>query len=502
MKKVTHVDLNALSISLKSEKKMEIILWGCNDFSESLYQLLSQTDIKVIAFIDPTAQTTQFCGKPLYSPNDFKTHRDLANTPIVVAAPHDMTNNMPHINFETIRQFKLRIQEIANEFAIANPLLHPAALVDFLQIDFSNKIITFGLAGSGNTVFNHLLQKIQPLLPSIPFASRFFEQLCYEYTQIIHQIATDIIFSIGGNTIHVGPWKVGTSHFNYLFNHETNSVYSFQTRDHIICSNYGYHVLPTAASVKQLQSRKFKLFFILRCPLDTLLSLVKKNEGIDAETKTIKNNDALLHSAFYVLKVLSTWRDTNIALPQLRYEQLLNDPINYICDIMRTLDIEPDKAFAHSVWQEIGLKELPNVPKNHFWQGGARKWEKYLTQEHLAFLKAQGIEKVLEDYNYPDSLKTFKNLTAKHSTEDFAQYKADRFKETAKMLKVSDHNFDTANTKEFLEFLFDEPNLCSLEHVLMGSKNRAHLNSMKQAFDNKFVKLITQAGSHPECRVN
>src|SRR5947207_11542000 len=97
--------------SHRQTKNINLLIWGCNEFSEHLYTLLETNGVNILGFIDPELASKNFCNKPVYDPETFKTKSELASTPIIIASPHIMTRHGPRVDFESIRQFKIHFLE-------------------------------------------------------------------------------------------------------------------------------------------------------------------------------------------------------------------------------------------------------------------------------------------------------------------------------------------------------------------------------------------------------
>lgn len=491
---------------------MNILIWGCNDFSERLFKVLLGSSVNVISFIDDN-QSPTFCGKPVHHPSVLQTTSSLDEIPVVIATPHLVKNNIPIIDFESIRQFKIKIQEIIATYKINNILLHPSALVDILDTPYHDKIVTYGLQGSGNTIYSHIMQRIKQnsgiktaflnrinrLFPisNSDDVPTFFEKMCYEYTQIIHQIISDIIYQIGGSRIQGAPWKTSTAHFNCLTDTgEEMSIFSFSTRDHIICSNYSYHQLPTIETLEMLHLRKFNLFFIMRNPLDIIISILNKESALDKKNKKI-DQKMFAGLSIWVINTLTKWHPFLEKVKLLRYESLIQDPIDQINNLRSELDMSRRNKIAKKIWDQVSFRRLPGATAENFWQGGSGKWEKYLNKEHMAFLKFHGMEDVLRKYNYLDVLSKFQSYIANISV-DFQKEVSNRFLVD---YREYPYGFDNDNTLDVSKQLYGDNNYIQLDHVLLGSKNTAFLEKAAKAFDNSYIKMVSLCGAHPDYKI-
>jgi len=470
---------------------MDILIWGWNDFSRKLIHFLSDTTIHVKGIIIENGENL---ATPLntYHPEEIRDNPSLTNLPIIIAIPHIMIFGLPVLRIKYMQQFKEKIQEIKKEYQLPNQLLHPAALVDFLSLNFKKKIILFGLQGSGNVIFNHLIHDIQKYF--FPFfawrnkKSLFFELLCREYMQLTYQVVTEAIHLQDGFDIRAVTWKVGTSHFNCKLSHHDASVYDFTTREHIALTAPLYHQLPSQSFIEKLIESQFKLFFVARNPLDLLLSGLNKSHAVDPQARSI-DNELFEATALWITDQLRAWAPQLPSFQILKYEELIENPIPTICTLMKKLNVPSIKWLARKLWRHHGFKQLPNTFKSHFWKGGTGKWEDYFSTDHLLFLKACGIEEILSHYDYPKILSRFQQLTADVSSEKLAALQA----QIARRHRCC-YGDETIDTFEFLIKQHGAPRCRQKKSFIFMSYNHEARECLEKIFDNPYLEAINQAG--------
>lgn len=466
--------------------KTDIFIWGCNDFSLHLCHLLARHNVNVIGFIDPHYTHSEFCKKPVYHSQVFREKTEYAQIPVVIALPHELGFKGPVVNFESIRQFKLRLMEIITDYQIHNPLLHPATLLDISNCTYPKKIIAFGVQGSGNTIYNHIFIKLSEVyarkFQTFNADAHFFEKLCYEYEQCLKQILTDSVYSAGGRDIMVAPWNIGSSAIAFMYGDKKSHLFTLPTRDHITHKAYGYHNIPSEKNLEKLIQKKFKLFLMARNPLDIILSILKKRKGVDKNRQI--DFELFSHISRKVVKELTHWSLYFSKLEMLRYEDLINQPIQQIAHVMRKLDIKPSASVAKKLWSQLGFKQLPQAPKEHFNGGGAGKWEQYFTSEHLAYLNEIGIQSVLEIYNYHDALEKFK---AKLPAQEL------QVKPALSLQTLDNHQHALNHLQKNHGDSFTQ-NGC----FYLGTDNPELLRKMKVILDNEYIKKLLAAGRLPQ----
>ncbi len=477
---------------------MDILIWGCNAFAVSLQQHLAGSAVNIVGFVDPAYCERRFCDLPVFQVTSLQ---DLPSLPIIMAASHLMLKGMPQVDFESVRAFKHLLQVITIDHQIKNPVFHPAALVDLLDIHYPNKVVPFGLPGSGITLFSNICNKIIEYKPKA-FSTRgnqakFFERMCLEYTQCINQVITDTAHLIAGLNVHMASWKIGTTFAICTLNQLQMRIYSFATRNHVLGPVYGYHQIPSATFVDNLLAREFKLFYVMRNPLDMILSYVNKMGGVDKDTRGIKM-DVFCHKAVLVLNQLKLWLPYAQRLQRFTYDNFVTDPVAQIKSIMRSLGIRPSASIAKKIWKDLSFKQLPTAPEAHFWRGGVGKWETYFKTEHFAFLKAQGIEEILQQYHFDAELEHFRMLTRKIDKDAWPQT-ASLIAETKRAYNMfyGDEHHDT---HFLLTHAVGEANCLPTQSLYITGAQSGLLDKVKTLFDADYFNYLVRAGAFPDHR--
>jgi hypothetical protein len=483
--------------------KKPIIIWGCNEFAQQLHTLLNNTIFHVIGFIDDSHRATTFCGLPAWTPSDFINNTVLQTIPMVIATSHTMLFRHPIPRAKDIANFKEKIQEIIHDYGIQNPLLHPAALSDDLPISYRNKIILFGLQGSGNVIFHHVFQAIYKkyLLLFLPMnrMAYFFETMCREYMHITRQVVSDVIHFNGGYRVHAISWKIGTSHFNFQMQKHSPpiSIYTFSTREHITAFGTIYHQIPSIEYLQKLQTKRYKTFFIMRNPLDIILSGLNKSAGVHSDNTTLDDIQFRCISR-WVIDQLTAWHDTLPHLIVLTYESLLAQPVATIKKMMKLTIFWSSSRVAKNIWKKLGFQQLPNTFKQHFWQGGSDKWEQYFNNNHLLFLQSHGIENILEKYQYQDVLTKFRARLAAISPEEQSQHYDSEALLNIPRSYYRDEHFDTW---QFLQETEGKENCLRSGAMYVVCKEAALRETITSMLDNHYLNNIVLAGAYPEDRV-
>jgi hypothetical protein len=172
----------------------------------------------------------------------------------------------------------------------------------------------------------------------------------------------------------------------------------------------------------------------------------------------------------------------------LRYEDLINQPVQQIKQVMHKLGVKPSTSTAKKLWAQLGFKQLPQAPKDHFKGGGSGKWEQYFTPEHLAYLNAIGIQSVLKLYSYQDALEKFQYKLPSHEitppVNDYAQ-----------TLPTFDNH---QHALTHLQANHDEGGFIENGCFYLGSNNAELISKMKVTLDNEYIKKLLAAGRLPQ----
>jgi len=471
-------------------QKIRIAIWGFNDFAIKLYENI-YPHIDVAAFIAENGINYKECR--ILSLKEFQADATLSSLPIVIAAPHELENGLPIINFETLRQFKLILCDLLKTLNQTNELLHPSALIDFLPLKFPKKIVSFGFYGSGNTIYNHLLLEISKL-GSRAVKPTFWEILCSEYAQGIHHSFSDILYSHGGHYHHIAPWKFGMSLAHCMMGEVRLDIAAFPTRDHITHRAYGYHQIPSLTQLGLLREAEFNCFFVIRNPLDMLLSLLNKSDAIEKDTRKI-DEKVFIRASYFLTRQLSAWTGYLDYLAILRYEDLIENPSQQIKNISRALKMKISNSEVNKIWKKIGFKQLPAAPAKHYWQGGSGRWESFFTPLHLQFLRELGMETLLLKYGYKSDLIRFKQLCSNDPESENLQRLLDT---THSILPSGDENFDSLL---FLQAMYGEANASRYGQTIVASPDIEFTTKIGNILNQTYLNALIYAGMHSSKRI-
>lgn len=481
-----------------------IFIWGCNAFSEQLCEILKNSRCKILGFVEKNRKD-DFCKLPVYAPTEIKNNPEYLSIPIVVASPHVMSAGLPGIDFESIYQFKKLLQEISCEHQIKNHLLHASALIDMVDLDFSNKIVSFGLPGSGNVVFSRICEAIvaefQTEFLTRDKKSLFFERVCFEYQHIIQQVMPDFLHAQQGTGFNMATWKFGTSHAFCPIEDDTITIFTLQTRNYVIGPVCNYHSVPSKESLEKLQRQKFKLFFNIRNPLDVILSCINKYGCIDPATKQInmKNFGINCHR---LVGLYTKWLPFYSYLNILSYDLLIQNPEHEIESLMKYLNLKPTKGAAKKIWDNLGFKTLNAAPKDHFWKGGSNKWEEYFKDEHLSFLKEMtNIEEILERYHYQEVLERFRERTRHISTALWQKNCSGDEIEAMSQKSYELYGNENDDTLQYLQRYYGDDKCIKTSDLIVAGNNLSIVKRIHEMLDNRYLNQIVSAGSLREYRV-
>jgi hypothetical protein len=379
------------------------ILWGCNDFSAQLHKMMSEWGLSVSAFIDPDYNADSFCKVPVIPYNKIEDR----TLPIIVATPHKMSNLIPVISQETIEAFPNTVYQIKKTLNVENEILHACALIDFISIDCTGKILTFGRQGSGNTIYSHIIQYLYQTYRDafVPnnISLYIFEQLAFEYTQIATKALHFIESKVEATGLAVGPWQFKTGSNNMLGpNNIVLHIVNNPSRHYLCHSSYGYHKMPPIDMLQMLHEQNYKMYLVIRNPLDILVSHYNKQSSYTGHSveDLVKNMEGLIIATTFTIDCLNSWLDRSKYLDLLYYEDLIDAPVTQIQKISQALGVGLSKQKARKMWEKLGFRQLPGATKGHFQTGGKGKWKTAFSDEQLACFKYFEFDKIVRRCGY------------------------------------------------------------------------------------------------------
>ncbi len=464
-----------------SPESTPFLVWGTNKFAETFSRVLMDWDADIVAFVDPAAGPGDTCnGKPVLPPTAVREDERLSALPMVVASSRTMTSGIPFADQHAQQQFKCAVTDILFTHGLKNHLLHPAALHEWFEIDWSHRAIGFGKQGAGNTVYAHIFYALHKHAPSAFRASSYpalvFEKLEEGYTNIMLESMYNAAAAIGAGGCGFGPHvpfncMMAMQYYENKTPHACN-ITGLPVQPWIYSPYYSYHELPDPAQISRLSRMGCKLFLVLRSPLDTLLSSMKKS----ADAMGVPLATYLAEPKAFSLQARQLFDELRDYIPcmehmhVLRYERLLSEPHSVIRELGSLWKIDVKKHTAARIWVRIGFRQLPDAPLNHFWQGGKGKSRAWFTQEQLAVLAGMGAAEICAALGYESDAQLIASVPAQEPQK------------TRGAVPTQRHYMRSAG------------------NIAIHSSHPGAADALEKHFSNPFVRTLANAGSPREER--
>lgn len=390
-----------------------LLIWGNNDFAARFGALLSVWGCDVAGYVAPGVITEKsFNGRPLIPVEDVRNSPVLSALPLLVASPRAMNGNIPSADQNAQQLFKAALLKILFEHRLTNHLIHPVALITHIDADWSHRCVFFGKQGAGNTVYSHLINALQQAFPKAfkpsNEAACIFEKVSeaysYQMLEIIYAAAAEIGVTGCGMGPHI-PFScmAAFSHPHDDATHDT-AIAGLPAQPWAHASCYGYHIPPTEGQMDILRHMNCKRFLILRSPLDTLISAIKKTaDSLHVPLQEYLNNmSAFRHESKTLLLELQQYAHLMHHMEVWRYEELINHPLHVIKKLAKQWDIDLSFITARNIWRRTKFRQLEGAPEGHFWNARSGKWKTLLQPEHYKILGEYGGRNIAETLGYAE----------------------------------------------------------------------------------------------------
>ncbi|MBV9575039.1 MAG: sulfotransferase domain-containing protein [Gammaproteobacteria bacterium] len=266
------------------------------------------------------------------------------------------------------------------------------------------KIKAFGFPGSGNMLLHDfILEHI-----SSPKRSRFEEICCVigsHYVNFFHYLIENIFDSkfklhfssktsitYGVTNGHQGVFRI------YQNNENQFLIHNFPCPSYMWDPLVSCHGFLDNKTIDFYDKKKFTQIFIIRNPLDTIYSNLKKLDCIDRENK-YEIIDLLAKYYFNFMQVFLKNRDRVYIV---KYEDILFDTVNTLSQFSKycQLNVSEKKIIE---WKENKLfKSLPRTTAEHFQGGGVGKWKYYFDRTCFNIFEKNNIINLFKLLGYPE----------------------------------------------------------------------------------------------------
>ncbi|MGB0370721.1 MAG: sulfotransferase domain-containing protein [Opitutales bacterium] len=376
-----------------------VALWGCGDFAETILEELNQIGTEVICFFD--RYPDRFSGKNVLNVTDSSAIEKLVGEgiPLVITAK---SARGVSVFSEIHRQLVCQFPGIK--------VLHPLALFPFVCSDLSEYRFINGFPGSGNTVFRNLINRASALRErSSEF--EFWKKSAEDYNAWVEDCCHKMYgFMFSRKTSAPGGFKWVTSR------NLDSADARFMNRESILAIRpvpfmdliqRGYrlgHSFFEEVDYRWLSERKLDVYFILRHPLDVLVSLAAKvwnqnvwrgevsSGGISREQRNILSQGHLNSEVWFkdyleqcvVFQEEVVLKGNQFSL--LRYEDLMEDPKKVVSEILKSLGLAPETNAVNELIDSTLMKPIVSTNRAHYNAPGCGKWKNLLGKKHYQWI--------------------------------------------------------------------------------------------------------------------
>jgi len=256
----------------------------------------------------------------------------------------------------------------------------------------SGTIIKCGYPRSGNILVLHILKELQKLKGTykpenllLTLSHRILENISSQFqfkSYTVNSIFENKQFQLQLDINLAGQeplfLKVPVDHS--WIKGSTSLIHTHSLPEQII--DYPYH-------------NEFVKFYILRDGRDAVNSLcffkgIFDNPGPTKESVALRN---YANTDIFAKRVLD-WKNSILSFfrvekyfTELRYEQIINDPVNSIQRIAKVLEIEVPDTFAANLWDNLKFRNLPYFWPINFRKGKIGDWRNHFTKKHVKIFK-------------------------------------------------------------------------------------------------------------------
>jgi hypothetical protein len=296
-----------------------------------------------------------------------------------------------------------------NKLGLKQLLFHPVYLVYRIDLPIGGYVCS-GYPGSGNMIVQKILQNIicKDSRLSVSESAEVARHYAVSYW-------SSVCMYLRSCLADSGLWYMQTSPTHKQY----GSVYFYSSdcyKRSAMVSGLGVgalfwaqrlttsHEPPSAESIAFFKRYGFGFVFILRNPLDILVSsaakmTVSSTTGARMPCWLIDNRmwfESMLNSLVgYYSDAMSSIDDLIV----VRYEDLLESPYKTVLSLARSVGVCVDVDFLNDVWKKVvGVELSPDI--GHYWRPGKDKWLEYIPVEYADVIDRSGIVELAKFFGY------------------------------------------------------------------------------------------------------
>lgn len=302
-----------------------------------------------------------------------------------------------------------------NKLKIKRWLRHPAYMLDRLSINCDGYICT-GYPGSGNMLIQNILAHLTRHKQNANWnnaensAARAY---AFSYWSTLSNYIESHFYSNGFWKSYTGPTheKYGSLYFNLDGPEGQSVITGLPANAHFWANPWtSSHEPPTASGIDFFEKYGCKFIYIIRNPLDILVSLAGKmtwagkERAVDWLIDNPKWFEDALQSITYYFQQAKENRDR---LVLAHYENFLNSPAQSIIDFAIAIGSPINEHEAKTMWESLSGASL-TADAGHYWQPSEGKWMKYIPVEYKRMIKNTGIISLAREFGYTIDLAHLK----------------------------------------------------------------------------------------------
>ncbi len=378
--------------------ELPFAILGSGEFADNLSTLLTAAGHKVLGHI---AEKNGHFARPLRLSG---SHWPVFRARLVYA---DVATKDGELVFDDgfEQRFLRAMRDLRTERGWKGPILHPVAALDCARPRLEDRFYFFGLQGSGNSIYQTLINeivKIKRSRVSISPETRKIEQWVgaaqYDYGALVCRCLQDAILLATGEDAYVPPIPNRVSFVQTQSQAGSDLVlclFNVSFRQYFIDHVVGQHVPLYADDLDYLKDRGIRPIFCKRHPLDTLSSGLRK--GGDRSGGDAMRPVAWRHAYHQMANFCATLENETT----LRYEDLVADPIGTITNLASDLvGVALSREQASALWARFGDKQLPHASPGHYTGGRVNAWRDALSAGTLARLRDSGYGALIARMGY------------------------------------------------------------------------------------------------------
>lgn len=388
---------NFLPLDISPSKPNRVFLYGESQRLPTYIKFLNELDIEISGIIGdsvfPEIQNVsrEAAGREPDIPIIITAGS--LHLPVIAATPNESDGSFLFKN--------LLSQLLTNE--TPNHILHPSFIADFIDIPLHNAAFISGPPGSGNILAQRIIAAIvRENWRTESDEEIFLSHICQNYD---YQVLSHILESTYDlNVLRTEMMSFGLGFTNYMIQcaNDAININDIRSRRHIYQKIYGTHQLLNESVIKKLRAVEYHQFVCQRHPFDSCISIQYKGSGgtekLDKIDIKMMFGD-IAQRANFLKHVIDAGRN-NDDLFIIRYEDLLSKPSQTIVAIAAHMGISIVDEDADKIWQDIGMRPLPDAPPGHFRDPKIFGWKNILDEKAVTELSNTHVFPIFRGLGY------------------------------------------------------------------------------------------------------